>query len=178
MWPRRIVQLTSTVAVTLSLIAAMTAPADANTATFSDRAHDANRGVDILRVRVNNGPRIVVSVQFQELSRDSAGGVSVFFDTRGADHGPEYVVHAGVGYGTDYQAVRIEGWRDRSGHLLLHCDLGLDLNYARDTATIDVKRSCFQHPGRIRVNVVRTGLHQGSEDYAPRRHRFYDWVLH
>jgi len=81
--------LTSVAAVALSLGPGL-APAQADVTAFSDRANDARPTVDIERVRVNNGQRIVVTTTFDNLRRSATGGISVYFDTRGSDRGPEY----------------------------------------------------------------------------------------
>ncbi len=150
--------------------------AAADTATFTDRLNDARRGVDIERVRVDNGRRILVTVHFDKLNRRSSG-LAVYFDTRGPDAGPEYVAAGGLSpEGSDWQAVRIENWRGGNAHLLLRCDIDMRIRRAKDTVTFDIARGCFNRPDRIRVAAQANGRKVSQHDWAPKRHRFYDWV--
>lgn len=148
----------------------------ANTMAFVDDSNDARRGIDIERVRVNNGRRIVVTTTFEDLRRRPAG-LTVYFDTRGPDRGPEYLVGGGIGGDSDWQAVRIENWAGDDAHLLLRCDSDLRVRYGRDTATYDIARRCFKRPGRVRVGVMSSGNRASQRDWAPKPRRFYDWVL-
>jgi len=149
------------------------APAVADVSAFSDRDHDARPGLDIKRVRIENGQRILVAVNFRNLRPSSSDGLGVYFDTRGPDRGPEYVAGGGLGAVRDWAAVRIENWKGR-GHLLLRCSIDMRVNYRLERATFDIARSCFNRPGRIRVSAKAIG--NGEHDWAPKRHRFYDWV--
>jgi len=149
--------------------------AAADTAAFSDRHNDAPRNIDIERVRVVNAQRIVVNVLFDNLRRTS-GGLTVYYDTRGPDHGPEYMAAGGLAQDTDWNAARIEGWNDQHGQLLLRCDIDMRINYRKDRATFDVARPCFDRPGRIRVAARSNTQSSSQRDWAPRHQRFHDWV--
>ncbi len=171
----RTAALTFIAAVAISLAPGL-ALAEADRAAFSDRADDARPTLDIERVRVNNGKRIVVTTTFDNLRRSFAGGITVYFDTRGPDRGPEYRAAGGINaQGSDWQASRIENWRARRAQLLLRCDIDMRVSFRSDKATFDIARRCFSRPGRIRVAALSTGR-QSQHDWAPRRHRFYDWV--
>jgi len=50
------------------------------------------------------------------------------------------------------------------------------VSFSSDKATFDIARRCFERPGRVRVAVLATGEHAAQHDWAPRRHRFSDWV--
>ncbi len=172
----RTAALTSIAAVAMSLAPGL-APAEADVAAFSDRAEDARPTLDIERVRVNNGKRIVVTTTFDNLRRSFAGGIAVYFDTRGADRGPEYRAAGGINaQGTDWQASRLENWRAKRAQLLLRCDIDMRVSYRSDKVTFDIARRCFKRPGRIRVAELSTDRRASPHDWAPRRHRFYDWV--
>jgi hypothetical protein len=144
--------------------------------TFTDRHHDARPGLDIQLVHVDNGNRIVVTVTFGDLKRSGAGGLGVYFDTRGPDPGPEYLVGGGLGEGTDYEAFRIENWHGDHAQLLIHCDVRMTVRYVADTASFSLARGCLRHPGRIRVAAVTNNPRGSEADWAPRRHHFYGWV--
>lgn len=160
-----------------SSIFAIAPPAAADRAAFVDRTDDARRSIDIQRVRVNNARRIVAAVSYRNLTRHRSGGLSVYFDTRGPDRGPEYAAVGGLdAAGSDWQAVRVENWHDGRGQPLRRCDIDFRIRYGRDSATFDIDRRCFDRPGRIRV-AARADSNRGSQrDWAPKRHRFYDWV--
>lgn len=69
-------------AVALSVVPSLvSAPDTAEVATFSDRLDDARPRLDIERVRVDHGPRVVDRVTFDNLRR-SSGGLAVYFNTR------------------------------------------------------------------------------------------------
>lgn len=150
----------------------------ADTAAFPDRANDARPNTDIERVRVANKQRIVVNVVFDNLRRNS-GGLSVYYDTRGPDPGPEYLATGGLSPGTDFQMSRIERWNDRTPELLIGCNLKMRVNYEKERATFDVARGCIEsagEPRRIRVAAKSTSQDNAERDWAPRRQRFCDWV--
>jgi len=150
----------------------------ADTAAFPDQQNDAPPNTDIERVRVANKQRIIVNVLFDNLRRNS-GGLSVYYDTRGTDPGPEYLATGGLFPGTDFQMSRIERWNDRTPELLIGCDLKLRVNYAKDKATFDVARGCVEsagEPQRVRVAAKSTSQDNSERDWAPQRRRFYDWV--
>lgn len=159
------------------VVMAVPTEAAADTATFTDRHNDARRALDIERVRVDNAHRIVVAVGYDNLRRHSSGGLGVYFDTRGPDRGPEYVAVGGLdAAGSDWQAIRVENWRGANATLLPRCDIDFRIRYGQDTATFDIARACFKRPGRIRVAARSSGSQSSQRDWAPKRHRFYDWV--
>jgi hypothetical protein len=172
-WDKRAALIVSSV-VLVGLSGGWSSAQAKTTSTFSDRHHDARPGLDIQLVHVDNGTRIAVTVTFGDLKRTDAGGLGVYFDTRGPDPGPEYVVGGGLGEGTDYDAFRIENWQGDHAQRLIHCDVRMTVRYVADTATFSLARGCLRHPGRIRVAAVTNG----ARDWAPSRHHFYGWVRH
>ena len=152
-------------------------PAAADVTVFSDRNNDARSTVDIEKVRVDNGKRVVVTTTFDNLRKSFAGGLGVYFDIRGPDRGPEYVAAGGINaQGTDWQIAQIENWRHGHSQLLYRCDIDMRVSFKKDKATFDIARRCLQRPGRIRVAAHSTGQRASQRDWAPKRHRFYDWV--
>jgi hypothetical protein len=169
---RGVVAAVST-AVALTLTA--TVPASAARDTFTDRHNDARRGVDIRTVTVVNEDRIVVRTTFDWLSRRGSTGLSVYFDTNRRNHGPEYAAVGGLYDGTDWQALRVDGWNDRTPRLLLRCDIDLRVRHGRGgQATYDLARKCLRDPGDIRVTSKSGG--PGRNDWAPRHQTFYPTV--
>ena len=162
------------VAVVLSMTAG---PASAAKRTFSDRAHDAHRGVDIRRVTVVNNDSILVRTRFDRLQRRGSTGLTVYFDTNRRNHGPEYAATGGLFRGTDWQALRVSGWRDRSPKQLLRCDIDLRVRYGvGGAATYKLARGCLRRPDKIRVSARSSG--PGRDDWAPRYRTFYRAVDH
>ncbi len=161
-------------AVAMTLTA--TVPASAARETFTDRHNDARRGVDIRTVTVVNEDRIIVRTTFDSLSRRGSTGLSVYFDTNRRNHGPEYAAVGGLFPGTDWQALRVDGWNDRDPRLLLRCDIDLRVRYDRETATYDLARECLRDPGDIRVTSKSGG--PGRNDWAPRHQTFYPTVAY
>lgn len=164
------------VATAVAMTLTATVPASAARETFTDRYNDARRGVDIRAVTVVNEDRIVVRTTFDNLSRRGSTGLSVYFDTNRRNHGPEYAAFGGLFPGTDWQALRVDGWNDRNPTLLLRCDIDLRVRYDRETATYDLARNCLRDPGDIRVTSKSGG--PGRNDWAPRHQTFYPTVAY
>ncbi len=167
------IAMTSVAALALTLGPGV-APAAADVSRFVDNLNDAPRRIDVEWVRVNNGNRIEVTTSVANLRPHRISGLTVYFDTRRRDRGPEYFIAGGLVQGTDWQAARIENWRLGNGHLLIRCDSDLRLHYRSNRATFSIARNCFHDPRQIRVSVK--GQTTTRRDWAPKRHRFYDWV--
>ena len=166
--------LLTAVAMALSMTAG---PASAARQSFSDRAHDAQRGVDIRGVTVVNNDSVLVRTRFDRLQRRGSTGLTVYFDTQRRNRGPEYAATGGLFRGTDWQALRVDGWRDRSPQLLLRCDIDLRVRYGiGGTATYELARGCLRRPDDIRVSARSSG--PGRDDWAPRSRTFYRAVDH
>ena len=167
------IAMTSVAALALTLGPGV-APAAADVSRFVDNLNDAPRRIDVEWVRVNNGNRIEVTTSFENLRPHRISGLTVYFDTRRRDRGPEFLIGGGLNQGTDWQAARIENWRARNRHLLHRCDSDLRHHYQSDRATFSIARNCFHDPRQIRVSVKAQTTTR--HDWAPKRHRFYDWV--
>ncbi|MDQ3416381.1 MAG: hypothetical protein M3474_04645 [Actinomycetota bacterium] len=154
----------------------MAAPiAAADTANFADSSSDAKPAYNIERVKVNHGRRIIAKASLETIRKDR-GSLSVYFDTRGGDPGPEYAGHGGLAKGSDYLGFKVEDWKGNESQVL-DCSIRMGVDYGKDTARYSVARKCFNRPDRVRV-AVRASTKPGNTDWAPKVHRFYDWVRH
>ena len=163
------------VAGAVTVVAAATANAD--TGRFRDRANDAPAAIDLRSVKVKNFKRVVVRARYDNLVDGRSGGWSVYFDTNKRRVGPEFGAGGGLSRGTDWKISRMRGWQYTGNPR--SCPIEMKVNYRRDVSTFQVSRRCLDRPGRVRVSVVASKSRpDGSvrRDYAPRRHRFYDWV--
>jgi hypothetical protein len=148
-----------------------TLSASAETETFTDRANDARRGVDIRSVRVTNADRIVVRTTFDHLFRREATDLTVYVDTKRRNRGPEYIAAGGTFVGTDWDVFRVDGWHDGNPTLVGHCDIRFRLHFGPSgRARVDIARGCLGHPDVIRVSTRARG--PGPNDWAPRRVTF------
>ncbi len=163
-------------------VATAVPPAAAATDTFTDRANDARRGVDIRSVHVANERTVLVRTTFDSVNRRRLINLYVYLDTNRRNHGPEYYLAGGIWRGTDWQALRIDGWHDRTPRLLLHCDVDLRVRYGRSgTATYEVARGCLRLPDEVRVSVKSQKSARQPPvpyDWAPRRQSFSKPVDH
>lgn len=170
----------STLVATVAALAAtmLAAPAaEAGADRFRDTSGDAPAVIDVESVRVKSFARVVVTAGYRDLVDGRSGGWTVYVDTTKRRIGPEFGVSGGLSTGTDYSIYRMRHWKFLSGPL--SCPLDMSVNYKRDTSTFTIARRCLDRPERVRVAVVGgKATRDGSwvRDWAPRRHRFYDWV--
>jgi len=165
----------ATAVLAVTVLAAPTAQADAG--SFRDQAGDASAFVDVLGVRLHNFKRVVVTARYDDLVDGRSGGWTVYVDTDKRRAGPEFGVSGGLSTGTDYSVYRVRHWKYLSGPR--SCPLDMSVNYRRDTSTFEISRRCLNRPESVRVAVVGgMAARDGSwlRDWAPRRHRFFDWV--
>jgi hypothetical protein len=151
--------------------------AHAQSERFRDAGGDAPAAIDVLSVGVKNFARVVVTARYENLRNGRSGGWTVFVDTNKGRVGPEFGVTGGLSQGTDFSVYRTRHWKYASGPK--SCPLDMDVNYKRDTSTFVISRRCLDRPERVRVAVsAGKARPDGSwrRDWAPRRHRFYDWV--
>jgi len=178
MWHNRQLSTLTAAMAALTATTMLTAPAaQADGEDFRDRAGDAPAVIDVLDVRVQNFQRVVVTARYDDLVDGRSGGWTVYVDTNKRRVGPEFGVSGGLSTGTDYSVYRVRHWKYLSGPR--SCPLDMNVNYRRDTSTFTISRRCLDRPGSIRVAVVGgKSARDGSwiKDWAPRRHRFYDWV--
>ncbi|WP_231251941.1 hypothetical protein [Nocardioides furvisabuli] len=165
--------LTAVCAVVLASLVA--APAQAEYYSTSDPA-DANRSLtDIRAVRAKHGAaNVVVKVRFQDLTRSSAAGLSVFIDTDRGERGAEYVLSSGLNDGTDYVLTTAAGWRGTAERV--ECDYEATYNWGiRNSVRVRIDRECLQRPSAVRVSVKMADPTDGSTrvvDWSPERRRW------
>lgn len=170
----------STLAATTAMLAATVAAApaaDADADQYRDPAGDAPAVIDVMGVRVKNFKRVVVTARYDNLVDGRSGGWTVYVDVNKRRVGPEFGVSGGLSRGTDYSVYRMRHWKFLSGPR--SCPLDMSVDYSSDTSTFEISRRCLDRPERVRVAVVGgKAARDGSwvRDWAPRRHRFYDWV--
>lgn len=163
------------IAIAVMTAIGMTVPTAALGVTvgFSDARGDVSSGFDIHRVKVANERRVAVTVTHRELRPSGGGGLTVYFDTRPLDPGPEFVASGGLAATRDWNVYRTEGWTGSSSIVL--CRIDMRVNYTTDTSQFVMDRACLSSPGKIRVSVVAGGTN--ARDWAPGFHRFYPWVM-
>lgn len=154
-------------------------PAVAQRRAFDDLAGDADRGVDIRKVQVINGRRILVGTQFDFLGRRTVKNFAIAYDTRAGDAGPEFAASGFFGPVGEWHVLRIEGWKDTTPQPVDDCESNMRVRFGKSgVVTYNVSRECLDHPGNIRVAAVASEEDSGSQDWAPRRNHFYAWVQH
>jgi hypothetical protein len=156
----------------------MGAPALADTALFSD-PRDAQTSADILTVLVDNSTtdtnKVTVSVRVGEF-RDG-DHLTVYFDTRRQDFGPEY--RFGVVQGSEYGYTSMKTWEiwDR---FLSGCSNLLELggDGDEDVIRVAVPRACLGRPDKVRVSVhLQRGYSgEGTHDWAKAWRTWLPWV--
>lgn len=156
--------------------------------TFSDRARDARRGIDIVRVAVRNAAnrsKVHVTLSGRNFKARRAQIADTYFDTRRRDRGPEFRFTAFSRNDRDSREGRFllstERW---AGGKRVHCTgAWARFNTGRDKIRLAVPKSCLARPARIRVNTTvwdvtdytRSGW-EGRYDYAPAKRHWYPAV--
>ncbi len=152
----------------------LAAPARAEVYSVDDPADATASLTDIYGLQARHGSEnLLVKVRFQELLSSSAAGVSVYVDTDRARRGPEFVLHSGLGDGTDYVLAKAIGWR-RTGEPV-DCDYVARPVWDKNTFRARISRGCLGDPSAVRVSVQMIDQADGSHpvtDWAPRRHRW------
>jgi hypothetical protein len=166
-------RLVAGVALVAALTPAVSAQADVE--RFRDARGDAGSSVDILRVRVDNSTidrsKVVVAVQQKNVRLGDS--ITIYFDTRRADRGPEYSISAFVD--SEYVMNRHEFWGRVGRPVPFECGYRLRIRDDRSRAVIP--RRCLGRPDEIRVAVkaVRTRP-ATSRDWARDRRTWLGWV--
>ena len=155
-----------------ALTTAVPGPASAERLGLDDPADVGGASLsDILAVAANHGARKVnVRVEFAGLEPTSDAGpasLSIFLDTDPATKGPEFRIGTGLQEGTDYQLVRMKGWKAVGDPL--SCSHDVRLNFDLDRVRARVARSCLGDPATVRIGVKMTDLYDGS-------HPVVDWL--
>lgn len=155
---------------------------------FSDRDHDARRGIDIVRVAVTKAAgksKIFVTLSGRNFRARRAQIADTYFDTRRKDRGPEFRLTAFSRNDGDAHEGRFllatERW---AGGKRVHCTgASARFNTGRDKIRLAVPKSCLGHPKRIRVNTAvwdvtdyTSSGWEGRYDYAPAKKRWYPAV--
>jgi hypothetical protein len=159
-------------AAALTLVGTTAGPASAERLGLDDPADVGGASLsDILVVTAVHAPKkLVVRVGFAELEPTSEAGpssLSIFVDTDRTAKGPEFRVGTGLQKGTDYQLVRMEGWKPVGEALSCPHVVGIDFEANRVRARIS--RACLGNPGKVRIGVKMTDLYDGS-------HPVVDWL--
>ena len=165
--------LTAGCAVVLASLVA--APAHAEYYSTSDPADASSSLTDIRAVRAKHGAaNVVVKVRFQDLTRSSAAGLSVFIDADRASKGAEYVLSTGLNDGTDYVLTTADGWRGTDERV--ECDYEARFNWgAKNSVRVRIDRGCLDTPAAVRVAVKMADATDGSTrvvDWVPQRRRW------
>jgi hypothetical protein len=154
-------------------------PAHAEYYSVVDPADDASSSLtDVHGMRVRHGGEsVTVMVAFDDVRRNSAAGVSIFFDTVKSRRGPEYVLSSGLGDGTDYALTRAWRWRARGEHV--DCDYRARVKWGRDRIRAVLDRGCFGEPDEIRASARMGDVADGSHpviDWVPGRRAWGAWL--
>jgi hypothetical protein len=167
------IALTAGSALALASLAA--APAHAEFYSTSDPADASASLTDIRALRAKHGAaNVVAKVRFRDLTRSSAAGLSIFFDTDRDAKGAEYVLSSGLGDGTDYVLTTASGWRGT--HRRVECDYEARFNWGiKNSVRVRIDRACLDEPSVVRVSVKMADPTDGSTrvvDWAPQRRRW------
>jgi hypothetical protein len=153
-------------------------PAQAEYYSIDDPDDASASLTDIYGLNARHGTEVVTAaVTFADLRRDSAAGLSVFFDTDRSRRGPEYVLNSGLGDGTDYALTRARRWKGRGEPI--DCDYEARVKWGMDRFRALVARECLGGPGRVRVSVRMADTSVGGRpvvDWAPARRRWSLWL--
>ena len=162
------------VVAVLSLGPAVGAHADIE--RFNDPRDDTPSSVDIWRVKVDNSTRdrskVIVAVQQDNL--DFGDSITIYFDTRGRDRGPEYSISAYVD--SEYFMHHREGWGRVGRPVPFRCGYELKIR-SHDRSRAVIPRRCLGYPGKVRVAVkVTRGIPATSRDWAKAHRTWLGWV--
>ena len=169
-----------TAATAAAILIASAGAATADRQTFEDQHGNVAASVDIHQVTVVNGSAAHHRVKIVVRQRDLRAGdeIDVWIDTRPANPGPEY--RAGAKANSDALGLlAVRTWSSR-GHVVAAPRFVARSNaFAPGDRTVFlIPRGAIGDPGAIRVSarVQRQKPHGWVRDWAPRWHRFYDWV--
>lgn len=151
------------------------APAHAEFYSTSDPADAKGSLTDIRAVRAKHGAaNVVVKVRFQDLTRSSAAGLSIFLDTDRSAKGAEFVLSSGLNDGTDYVLTEAAGWRGTDQRV--DCDYEAKFRWgAKNSVRARIDRSCLGEPQSVRISVKMADPTDGSTrvvDWSPERRRW------
>lgn len=161
-------------AAVLLMTGLLAASAQAEGYSVDDPADAAASLTDIYGLQARHtSENLALKVRFKELLPTSAAGVAIYIDTDRARKGAEFVLHSGLGDGTDYLLTKATGWR-RSG-APVDCDYVARPKWNKDVFRVRISRDCLGEPSAVRVAVQMIDQADGSHpvtDWVPRRHRW------
>lgn len=152
------------------------AGAHADVERFTDPRDDTPTSVDIWRVKVDNSTRarnkVIVAVRQDNVRIGDS--ITIYFDTRRRDRGPEYSISAYVD--SEYFMHRREGWARVGRPVPFSCGYSLKIRHD-DRSRAVVPRRCLGHPSKVRVAVkVTRGIPVTSRDWARAPRTWLGWV--
>ncbi len=152
---------------------ALVAPAYAESVTVKDGADASGSLNDILDVTADHrGAKLVVTVSVADLRPTSEGGpasMALYVDTDPSRRGPEFRLGTGLQSGTDFQLVRMSGWKVTGDPLT--CRHRVALDNAGDEVRFTIARPCLRRPDQVRIGVKMVDQFDGS-------HPITDWLKH
>ncbi|MBE7323152.1 hypothetical protein IEQ44_00615 [Nocardioides sp. Y6] len=153
------------------LVLGVAPPASAESLVVVD-GDDSVAGVDLMRARVTYAPRQVrVRTVHDNLVRQAIRAqqwITVHVDTDPDDAGPEYRLQGALNRGTDYQLLKVKGWR--GGGRTLTCAHRMRIDWKRDVVRVAFGRGCLGEPESVRVALVVGEMSHEGETYK-------DWLL-
>lgn len=168
---RRYAVRAATVAAITGLVLGPAAAALAETVSVTDPADTSGSLNDIRQVTAGHlSHRVVVRVGVTDLRKHSEFGpasMALFIDTDRTQRGPEFRLATGLYEGSDYQLVRMEGWKPASEPLT--CRHRVDLEPGKDLVRFQTGRGCVGSPDEVRIGVKMVDEYDAS-------HPLTDWL--
>ena len=178
---RTMKRLVATVCVAVAVLtSSAAAPAQADQASFADRAGDVGHPMDILRVTastVSSGHQLVVTVRHRAVTARNGAWSGLYIDVTPGSASPDYYLGAVVG--GVYQLYRTDGWKVGARVGCSAGDYRFGFNTRADTTRFSLSRRCLDgtavRPTRARVAAF-AGVTGGRQDWAPGYHRYSRWL--
>jgi hypothetical protein len=159
--------------VTLTMLVSPTG-AYADTKRFPDSASDQPYAADIHTVVVRHAKRVRVAVHFNDFKITQYSTLTIWFDTRPALSGPEFVVI--LKPESSFTLRTSKAWKVGKN---VPCPMNASFLMGRsEDAVLAVPRRCLGKPRKVRVSVRSTELYATRvfHDWAPAKRSFYPWV--
>lgn len=170
-----------TIVVALVTVAATGAPTYAATTVVDDGADTPGSSADIRKMKVkHNLDRVVVRTTYTDLRKvtdDRFSSTAIFIDSKRKRRGPELALVSGLQHGTDYQLVRVKGWRIIDKRV--DCGYSFKIRWARKLTTLRLDRECFAKAATVRVSQKTAEQSNASDlivDWAPGKRAYSPWV--
>lgn len=153
-------------------------PAEAEHKSFRDELGDANAGIDITKVTVANGKRLILTSHHADLTRSDNQSIGYWIDVDGKHAGPEYVISGFFSSYSEWDMFKTRHW-NRVGEPL-NCRSEMRIGYKKNTARFTIWRACLDGlRGHVRVSMGASLQRENAssiQDRAPGFHRFTGWV--